>query len=74
MLLEKVATVTVLRDANDGSFSVHCDFDVHAEAASGFSTIEGVMLRAASIVRDELRARKTIEVPVVQGTGGDGNG
>lgn len=69
---EQVATVRVLRDRFSGQLIAHVDFDVHAEVTEPMDTVGGLFTRAADIVSDELRTRKTVEVPVVPGTGGDG--
>lgn len=71
---EQIALVRVLRDRFSGEYIAHVDFDVHAEVTAPMVTIDGVMTRAADIVRAELRTRKTVEVPPVVGTGSNEDG
>lgn len=60
---EQVALVRVMRDRFGGSYSVIVEAGQLPEAASGFVTIEAAFTVAADIVRTELRARPTLELP-----------
>lgn len=72
--VERVSETRLYRDG-DGLYHVYVDFDVHAESNGGFATVEGALTWAARTIADELRTRKTVEVPAMPAAvGGNGNG